>query len=64
MKNLTKLSLVVTLLFLFASSPWYSCAAGIKAKILTAEFIYEKAPFPSCHASPLPRDCISWLNEN
>ncbi|MEK7718076.1 MAG: sialidase family protein [Bacteroidota bacterium] len=53
MKTATMLFYTATLLLLFASIPMHSYAAGIKAKILTAEFIYEKAPFPSCHASTI-----------
>lgn len=53
MTTLSRLSFIVTLLILFVSFPRHSYAAGIKTKILTAEFIYETAPFPSCHASTI-----------
>ena len=53
MKTVSRLSFMVTLLILFVSFPCHSYAAGIKTKILTAEFIYETAPFPSCHASTI-----------
>jgi alpha-L-fucosidase len=53
MKSLSWLSITITLIWLFASHTAFSDVSGIKAKILTAEFIYNKASFPSCHASTI-----------
>ena len=53
MKTLTRLSLSATLLLLIASFSLPVYTARNKVKILTSEFIYETAPFPSCHASTI-----------
>jgi predicted neuraminidase len=56
--------------FLFLLAPFF-CSIGLQAKdnwkrgILTDEFIYEKAPFPECHASTIAETpqglVVSWF---
>jgi alpha-L-fucosidase len=53
MKILTKLSLAVIFALVLSSFGVQSSPKKIVAKVLTSEFIYEKAPFPSCHASTI-----------
>lgn len=53
MKNLNNLSLPVILALVFCSLGVHSAPKKITAKLLTSEFIYETAPFPSCHASTI-----------
>lgn len=53
MKNLNQLCLpLIFALILFAFEA-QSAPKKITAKLLTSEFIYETAPFPSCHASTI-----------
>ncbi|MCK9411794.1 MAG: exo-alpha-sialidase [Prolixibacteraceae bacterium] len=53
MKIATKLCLPVILALIFCSFGVQSAQKNISAKVMTAEFIYETAPFPSCHASTI-----------
>jgi predicted neuraminidase len=53
MRIVNKFSLVVIFALGLASFGMQSAPKKIKAKLLTSEFIYEKAPFPSCHASTI-----------
>ncbi len=53
METTKKLSLVIILTLIFSPFAVQSFSAKFKAKVLTAEFIYEKASFPSCHASTI-----------
>ena len=53
MKILTKLSLAVIFALVLTSFGAQSSPKIIVAKVLATEFIYEKAPFPSCHASTI-----------
>jgi alpha-L-fucosidase len=53
MKIFTNLSLPVILALVFITLGVHSAPKNIKAKVLTSEFIYETAPFPSCHASTI-----------
>jgi alpha-L-fucosidase len=53
MKILHNLSLVVMLAILASAYVQGASPAKITAKVLASEFIYESAPFPSCHASTL-----------
>jgi alpha-L-fucosidase len=53
MKIVNKLSLVAIIALGLASFGLHSASGQIAAKLLTSEFIYEQAPFPSCHASTL-----------
>lgn len=48
-----KLSLTVILVLVLSSFTPQSSPSKLKAKVIKAEFIYEKAPFPSCHASTI-----------
>ncbi|MEI6276801.1 MAG: sialidase family protein [Prolixibacteraceae bacterium] len=48
-----RLSVTVIFALLWLSSEVQSTPKKLDAKILDTEFIYEKAPFPSCHASTL-----------
>ena len=40
-------------LFLISSLLWSQNSEGPKVKVVASGFIYEKAPFPSCHASTI-----------
>jgi len=53
MRIVNKLSLAVIFALSLASSGVQSAPKKINVKLLTSEFIYEKAPFPSCHASTI-----------
>ena len=53
MKSTKKLSLTIILVLVFSSFAVQSSSAKFRAKVLAAEFIYEKASFPSCHASTI-----------
>jgi len=53
MRIVNKLSLAVIFALSLASFGVQSAPKKINAKLLTSEFIYEKAPFPSCHASTI-----------
>jgi alpha-L-fucosidase len=53
MKILSKRILAAMLTLMLFSPGAQSSPKKIHAKVLTAEFIYEKAPFPSCHASTI-----------
>lgn len=53
MKIANKLPLAVIFALLLSAFGGQSAPKKISAKLLTAEFIYEKAPFPSCHASTI-----------
>jgi len=53
MKIANRLSLTLILALLLYSFTPQSALSKINAKVLKAEFIYEKAPFPSCHASTI-----------
>ena len=53
MKITDRFLLTVILLLSFASFQAQASPIQVKAKLLTAEFIYEKASFPSCHASTI-----------
>lgn len=52
-KTTVGISALSTFILLFTSLMVYSVPAREKASILKAEFIYEKAPFPECHASTI-----------
>jgi len=45
--------ILVTFMFLISACSQNPSQEKIKAKVLTSEFIYEKASFPSCHASTM-----------
>ncbi len=53
MKILQKLSLVVMLAILASAFVQGASPAKLTAKVIASEFIYESAPFPSCHASTI-----------
>ena len=53
MNTLSKCSLAVILALMLISFGAQSSAKKIRAKVLASEFIYETAPFPSCHASTI-----------
>ena len=53
MKILQKLSLAVMLAILASANVQGAPPAKITAKVIASEFIYESAPFPSCHASTI-----------
>jgi len=53
MKIFLKFSLTVSLAIIFSSYVQGVSPAKFTAKVLTSGFIYETAPFPSCHASTI-----------
>jgi len=53
MKILTRLSLAVIFTLVLISCRAIPVSGKVKAKVLESGFIYEKAPFPSCHASTI-----------
>jgi alpha-L-fucosidase len=53
MKISNQLSLPLIFALVFCSFAAQSAPKKITAMVLTAEFIYETAPFPSCHASTI-----------
>lgn len=53
MKILHKLSLAVILAIFVSSYVLGASPAKFTAKVLASDFIYETAPFPSCHASTI-----------
>lgn len=44
---------IILLLLLFSLGIFFQAKKPVEVKILRSEFIYESAPFPSCHASTL-----------
>ena len=53
MKIANKFTLAVIFALVLSSVGTMAAPKKIQAKLLTTEFIYEKAPFPSCHASTI-----------